>query len=93
MVEPWIYYVGVDGVSYAAINCPAGCEHRTAPGAYCGGCQVDPSRYRCPTCRDRGAIPTVTTTIAPGLVNDDPPTGTITVTINPGGNCPPGHMA
>jgi hypothetical protein len=32
----------------------------------------------------------VTTTIAPGQVNDIP--GTTTITINPGGNCPPGHM-
>lgn len=87
MIEPWIYYVGADGIAYAAINCPAGCEHRTAPGAYCGGCQQFPQLYRCPTCRDRGPIP-VTVTVTPQPIND-PPFGTSTITIYSGDNNPP----
>lgn len=84
-----VYYTN-DGQYVSAIQCPAGCDHHTPPDGICVGCQPFPTAARCDTCRLRGPIPTVTTTIAPGLMNDDPTTQII---VNPGGHEPPGRNA
>jgi hypothetical protein len=83
------------------------CGHgRPIPPANCFECggvygQAPEHPLRCRQCNDNLialaiesqqwiASLAVTTTIAPGQVNDIP--GATTITINPGGNCPPGHM-
>jgi len=89
-----VYYNGIGGDSLSAINCPL-CDHRTPFNATCPTCQPNPTVTRCDTCRIRGPIPTVTTTIAPGQVNDPPggPTTETIVTSASGKNQPPGHNA
>lgn len=83
-----VIFVELAGTTYSVIQC-ANCDHRTPANETCPMCQPNPTEARCLACFLRGPIPT-TTTIAPGLANDDP-LGTTTITVNPGGNCPPGH--
>lgn len=70
MFEPFFYFVD-GGFEYSVINCPA-CDHRTAPGVYCGGCQTDPTRARCYGCWRRGGVPTTTVTVSVAGVNESP---------------------
>ena len=84
--------VNVNGTIGSVIQC-AYCQHTNPP--QCPMCKPLGTE-NCIGCLYRGdGVPTVTTTIAPGQVNDPPggPTSTTIVSTPSGMNEPPGHNA